>query len=66
MFRAPATSNDEGLADAGAANPFSLPRNYPGSRFVGPAPARDATVFRYQKYRPEDWRLLRSRSGKNE
>jgi hypothetical protein len=29
-LRAPATSNGEGLADAGAANPFALPRNYPG------------------------------------
>ena len=31
-LRAPATMNDEGLADAEAANPFRLPRNYPGSR----------------------------------
>ena len=28
--RAPATMNDEGLADASAANPFRLPRLYPG------------------------------------
>jgi len=27
---APATMNDEGLADAGAANPFRLPRLHPG------------------------------------
>jgi hypothetical protein len=44
-LRAPATTNDEGLADAGAASPFRLPRNYPGSRFVGLAPARDATDY---------------------
>jgi len=28
--RAPATIDDEGLADAAAANPFRLPRNHPG------------------------------------
>jgi hypothetical protein len=28
---APATIDDEGLADAAAANPFRLPRLYPGS-----------------------------------
>ena len=27
------------------ANPIALPRNYPGSRFVGLAPARDATGY---------------------
>jgi hypothetical protein len=29
-LRAPATMNDEGLADVAAANPFRLPRLYPG------------------------------------
>ena len=29
-LRALATSNDEGLADAGAADPFALPRLHPG------------------------------------
>src|SRR2546428_4621844 len=31
---APATSNDEGLADVAAANPFALPRQHPG---IGPS-----------------------------
>jgi hypothetical protein len=34
-LQAPATIDGEGLADAAAANPFALPRNYPGSRFGG-------------------------------
>jgi hypothetical protein len=42
---APATMNDEGLADAGAANPFRLPRNHPGSRSAGLVPACDATGY---------------------
>jgi hypothetical protein len=29
-LRAPATMNDEGLADIEAANPFPLPRHHPG------------------------------------
>src|SRR5262245_14737072 len=40
---APATTNDEGLADVEAASPFRLPRLPPGIRFVGlGAPARPA------------------------
>jgi hypothetical protein len=31
---APATMNDEGLADVEAANPFRLPRLHPGIRFL--------------------------------
>jgi hypothetical protein len=37
------TKKYEGLAGAAAANPFRLPRNYPGSRFGGLAQARDVT-----------------------
>ena len=36
---APATIDDEGLADAGAANPFRLPRLQPRNWFVRPASA---------------------------
>ena len=35
-LRAPATMNDEGRADAAAANPFRLPRLYPGIGSPGP------------------------------
>src|SRR5262249_36891617 len=35
LLRAPATMNDEGLADVQVANPFRLPRLYPGIGFVG-------------------------------
>src|SRR5262249_23117359 len=38
-LRAPATMNDEGLADAAAANPFRLPRLHPG---IGSARPRSA------------------------
>jgi hypothetical protein len=34
---APATMNDEGLADVGAASPFRLPRLHPGDSFRSPA-----------------------------
>ena len=40
---APATMNDEGLADAAAANPFRLPRLHPGiGRAAGDAASRTA------------------------
>ena len=37
-MRVPATTNDEGLADLAAANPFRLPRLHPG--IASPVPAR--------------------------
>ena len=39
---APATIDDEGLADAGAANPFALPRLHPGMGFAGVPAVADA------------------------
>jgi len=39
----PATMNDEGLADAGAASPFRLPRLHPGIGFGGAVSVCDAT-----------------------
>jgi len=43
---APATMNDEGLADAAAANPFRLPRLHPGVWFAcGAAGGRVAPVI---------------------
>jgi hypothetical protein len=37
--------NDEGLADAEAANPFRLPRLHPGIGFAGVATVTDAVVW---------------------
>jgi hypothetical protein len=42
---APATIDDEGLADAGAANPFRLPRLHAGIGFGDGAPACDARLL---------------------
>jgi hypothetical protein len=42
---APATMNDEGLADAAAANPFRLPRLHPGIGFGDGALACDGRLL---------------------
>src|SRR5215475_7768661 len=46
---APATMNDEGLADVEAANPFRLPRLHPGIGFNGRALASERVSLKFLK-----------------
>jgi hypothetical protein len=58
--RAPASLNDEGLADAGAAGPFRLPRLHPGIGFAGSdaGPAHGGRSRRPPTHRDEVGRTL--------
>jgi hypothetical protein len=49
---APATMNDEGLADAGAANPFRLPRLHPGIATSRSMRRPDASQDSFARRRP--------------
>ena len=48
---APATIENEGLADVSAANPFRLPRNHPGSRSRNPESATGCPSERGERAR---------------
>ena len=50
---APATMNDEGLADVEAANPFRLPRNHPGIGSLGARSCAGPPARRLARRRPD-------------